>query len=159
MESTPPSIQEAASLENADPMYYLIGFGIFLFLFYIIRTFCAKPEPEKEKKPDPRSIIFTRDDLRKYDGTGPDQRVYIACNGYVFDVTGSEHYTGEGSYAKFAGRDISMACANYSTDDMYLDQEYDPDTTILDVTKEQNILGFWQTFCQKYKIVGKVGKK
>jgi len=84
-------------------------------LYWIINR--GKDDKPTEEPVDPRKVLITRDQLRKFDGTGPDQKVYIACNGYVFDVTGSEHYTGEGNYAKFAGRDISMACANYSTDE------------------------------------------
>mmetsp|Transcript_38670 Transcript_38670/g.37021 ORF Transcript_38670/g.37021 Transcript_38670/m.37021 type:complete len:96 (+) Transcript_38670:112-399(+) len=91
----------------------------------------AKPV---EQGPDPRNTFLTREEIRKFDGSGPNKTVYIACNGYVFDVTGSEHYTGDGHYASFAGRDISIACANYSTDEKYLDMEYDPDTTMLEVS-------------------------
>ena len=35
-------------------------------------------------------------------------------------------------YETFAGHDISIACANYSTDAKYLDMDYDPETTRLE---------------------------
>ena len=69
------------------------------------------------------------EEIRKYDGKGPDGKIYIGCNGFVFDVTKSDNFREGGMYANFAGHDISIACAMYSTDDKYLGQVYNPDTT------------------------------
>lgn len=46
----------------------------------------------KEPPEDPRKRLFTREELRKYDGTGPTKERYIACNELVFDVTDSDFY-------------------------------------------------------------------
>ena len=67
------------------------------------------------------------DELRKYNGKGPDGKIYISCNGKVFDVTNSYNYQPGGDYENFGGHDISIACAHYDTDDKYLDMPYDPD--------------------------------
>ena len=40
-------------------------------------------------------------------------------------MSSSDSFKSGGSYANFAGHDISIACAHYSTDDKYLDQYYD----------------------------------
>jgi membrane-associated progesterone receptor component len=39
---------------------------------------------------------FTVEDLRKYDGTGPDGRILVAVNGKVFDVTKGKRFYGPG---------------------------------------------------------------
>ena len=69
------------------------------------------------------------EEIRKYDGKGPDGKIYIGCNGFVFDVTKSDNFREGGMYGNFAGHDISIACAMYSTDDKYLGQVYNPETT------------------------------
>ena len=61
---------------------------------------------------------------KEYSGDGPSGKVYLACIGTVFDVTGSENYTKGGPYGAFAGRDVSMACAYYSTDEKYLSMDF-----------------------------------
>ncbi len=89
---------------------------------------------------------MTKEELRKYDGTGPEKKIYIACNELVFDVTESENYKEGGMYEKFAGRDITIACAHYSTDEKYLDMDWHPDMR-LDFNQEQNIQQFYISFC------------
>ena len=80
---------------------------------------------------DDRETPWTLEQIRKYDGKGEDGKIYIGCNGFVFDVTKSDNFKDGGMYASFAGHDISMACAHYSTDDKYLGQSYDPENTTL----------------------------
>ena len=72
----------------------------------------------------------------------------------MFDVSSSDSFKEGGSYANFAGHDISIACAHYSTDDKYLDLIYDPNNNDLDFNKQQNLLQFYIMFCQKYQIKG-----
>lgn len=50
-----------------------------------------EPELEKMKKRD-----FTLEELKPYDGTGPDGRVLVAVNGKVFDVTKGKQFYGPG---------------------------------------------------------------
>ena len=59
-------------------------------------------------------------------------------------------------YASFAGHDISLACAHYSTDDKYLGMTYDPDSTQLTFSQEESLQGFYINFCQKYRVMGKL---
>ena len=60
----------------------------------------------------------------------------IGLSGYVFDVTKSPNFNKGGMYEKFAGHDISIACANYSTDEKYLDMFYDRDVTELNFDQQ-----------------------
>ena len=59
-------------------------------LYYLINGKEFKP-PKKEEE-DPRKTIFTKEELRKYNGTGPDGKIYVAVHGLVFDVTESGFY-------------------------------------------------------------------
>ena len=46
--------------------------------------------------------------LAQYDGTEPDQAIYLAMDGYVYDVTaGRQYYVSGGDYHDLAGRDAS----------------------------------------------------
>ncbi|CAG8502151.1 4761_t:CDS:2 [Ambispora leptoticha] len=57
-----------------------------------------------------REIMFTLEELSKYDGSDPDLPIYLAINGEVFDVTqGRDYYGKGGSYGFFSGRDASRA--------------------------------------------------
>eukprot|EP00347_Sterkiella_histriomuscorum_P008297 403345623 len=148
------AMNDAYQLERNefDPIFYLIGFGIFIILFWIINK-DGKKNATKREEADPRKILFTKEQLRKYDGNGPDGKIYIACNELIFDVTESPFYQKGGDYEKFAGRDMTMAAAYQSTDEKYLDMDFHPDMR-LNVNQEQNIHGYYFTFCQKYRIVG-----
>lgn len=51
----------------------------------------VEPELPKLKNRD-----FTVEELKKYDGTGPDGRVLVAVDGKVFDVTRGKRFYGPG---------------------------------------------------------------
>lgn len=74
--------------------------GVICFLVYkIIRgrkePLGPVPEPPlpKLKKQD-----FTLDQLREYDGSGPEGRVMLAVNGKIFDVTRGKNFYGPSMY-------------------------------------------------------------
>lgn len=76
----------------------LLLLGICLFLLYKIlggrRTVAPsspKPQIPKMKKKD-----FTLEQLREFDGRGPDERILIAVNFKVFDVTRGKRFYGPG---------------------------------------------------------------
>lgn len=77
--------------------------GVIVFLVYkIIRgrkePLGPLPEPPlpKMKKQD-----FTLDQLREFDGTGPEGRVLLAVNGKIFDVTRGKNFYGPSKYSIF----------------------------------------------------------
>lgn len=77
--------------------------GVICFLVYkIIRgrkePLGPVPEPPlpKLKKQD-----FTLDQLREYDGSGPEGRVLLAVNGKIFDVTRGKNFYGPSRYFLF----------------------------------------------------------
>jgi predicted heme/steroid binding protein len=52
--------------------------------------------------------IFTLDELAQYDGSRPNEPIYVAIKGVVFDVSRKrEVYGPGGSYHVFSGRDAS----------------------------------------------------
>ena len=68
----------------------------------------------------------------------------------------SDNFREGGMYGSFAGHDISMACAHYSTDSKYLGQTYDPETTQLKFSQQDSLNTFYIGFCQKYTVMGKI---
>nr|XP_022907596.1 membrane-associated progesterone receptor component 1-like [Onthophagus taurus] len=102
------------------------------------------------------STEMTFEDLKKYDGTGPDNRILVAIKGNIYDVSKARNFYGPGgSYAAFAGRDASRGLATFKVS--VSDNEYDD---LSDLTpKEIESLTKWETkFKEKYNLVGKLVK-
>lgn len=58
--------------------------------------------------------MFSRDELARYDGTGPDGAIYLAVLGEVYDVTAGAKFYGPSDGAEYrdlVGRDASSAFA------------------------------------------------
>ena len=147
-----------ASRDEFDFGYILVGLFLVLAMLYATGNLgggdkTGSTEPVEE---DDRVTPYTLEEIRKYDGKGPDSKIFIGCNGFVFDVTKSENFQEGGMYGSFAGNDISMACANFSTDEKYLGQVYDPETTVLNFSKQDSLQTFYMGFCQKYTVKGRV---
>ena len=100
-------------------MYYIIGFAIFMILYYVITNLCGSKPPAKKEE---QTRYFTREELRKYDGKSKESggKVYVGCKDYVFDVSASPFYTEGGDYEIFGGRDITVACAYHSKSEEHL---------------------------------------
>jgi membrane-associated progesterone receptor component len=70
--------------------------GVISFLVYkIVKSRQKVPEPLPVELPKLRKD-FTVEELKKYDGTGPDGRILVAVNGNVFDVTKGKRFYGPG---------------------------------------------------------------
>ncbi|KAI7877578.1 cytochrome b5, partial [Lichtheimia hyalospora FSU 10163] len=55
-------------------------------------------------------LVFTEQELRKYDGSNPNLPIYLAIDGDVYDVTAGRGWYGHGaSYGHFSGRDAARA--------------------------------------------------
>ena len=69
-----------------------------------------KSMPAKPKEESYQEKIFTREELKKYDGSEGSPGIYLAMLGQVFDVSKAPQFYGpEGGYGFFAGRDASRA--------------------------------------------------
>ena len=69
-----------------------------------------KSTPAKPKEESYQEKIFTREELKKYDGSEGSPGIFLAMLGQVFDVSKAPQFYGpEGGYGFFAGRDASRA--------------------------------------------------
>jgi len=76
-----------------------------------IENINAEEDSCKDKDNVGNGRIFTKDELKKYDGNSmPEYGIFLAIMGEVFDVTAGEAYYGPGKgYAAFSGRDGSRS--------------------------------------------------
>ena len=77
----------------------LVLLGVCGFLLYKIFRGRKQDEPSapREKElPPMKKRDFTLEQMKEYDGRGPDGRVLIAVNGKVFDVTRGKRFYGPG---------------------------------------------------------------
>lgn len=96
--------------------------------------------------------IFTKDELKQYDGTDPNKPILLAILGEVFDVSkGGKKYYGKGSsYNFFTGRDGSRAFVTGEFNEKGLIDDIDELTP-----KQVKEIVRWRTFFQKdYTFVG-----
>lgn len=114
-------------MEFIQDYYQPIAFGLIIILYYLYQLLTKTEAP---KIVDDRKTPYTLNQISEFNGKDG-KPTYIGLNGFVFDVSSSDSFKEGGSYANFAGHDISIACAHYSTDDKYLDIHYDPNDNSL----------------------------
>lgn len=136
----------------------LILVGIIAILVYkILKSKIKSQNPSVEIKRLPKlHRDFTIEELKKYDGHGPDGRILVALNGSVYDVTRGAAFYGPGApYAVFAGRDASRGLATFTLE--LLKDEYDD---LSDLNSEQmSSMKEWELqFKERYDYVGKLLK-
>ncbi|KAI4503075.1 hypothetical protein M0802_002119 [Mischocyttarus mexicanus] len=166
----------------------LILVGIIGILVYkILKNKIKSEDPPVEIKRLPKlHRDFTIEELKKYDGHGPDGRILVALNGSVYDVTRGAAFYGPGKYfntitnfvslinfdfqcapyAVFAGRDASRGLATFTLEP--LKDEYD-DLSDLD-SEQMSSMKEWELqfkgdaiyifcsyfFLERYDYVGKL---
>lgn len=146
--------------ESSIFVYFINIFLVAVIVFLIYKILWGQqtpnlppPEPElpKMKKRD-----FTVEELRAFDGNGPDGRILIAVNSKVFDVTkGKRFYGPEGPYAAFAGRDASRAFATFTVTPGK--EDYD-DLSDLTPAEWESVREWEEQLDSKYTYVGKLLK-
>ncbi|KAI8376193.1 cytochrome b5-like heme/steroid binding domain-containing protein [Radiomyces spectabilis] len=58
----------------------------------------------------PKELVFSEEQLMRYDGSNPNLPIYVAIDGDVYDVTAGSMWYGLGaSYHHFAGKDAARA--------------------------------------------------
>ncbi|XP_011183290.2 membrane-associated progesterone receptor component 1 [Zeugodacus cucurbitae] len=139
--------------------------AVIVFLFYkIIKD---RYEVPRDRSADGASQVpdlpkmrrdFTIQELRAYDGNGPDGRILIAVNGTVYDVTKAKRFYGPGGpYASFAGRDASRNLATFNVEPNNK-EEYD-DLSDLNAMEMDSVREWEMQFKEKYDLVGKLLRK
>ncbi|CDW60263.1 membrane associated progesterone receptor [Trichuris trichiura] len=132
-------------------------FAVFLIykLANVLRKFFwHKADGESSQLPPLKRHDMDLDELRNYDGSN--ERICLAVNGKIYDVTSKrELYGSGGPYGLFAGRDASRCLAKFSTDVSLLKDDYDD---LSDLTSsEMNVLMEWALqFEQLYPCVGRL---
>ncbi|KAH3842862.1 hypothetical protein DPMN_116366 [Dreissena polymorpha] len=101
---------------------------------------------------------MTLEQLREYDGKGPEGRILLAANGKIFDVTRGKRFYGPGGpYGLFAGRDASRALATFSMTEDVFRNEYD-DLSDLTSMQMESVREWEMQFTEKYDYVGRLLK-
>jgi predicted heme/steroid binding protein len=114
-----------------------------------IRKDKAAPTPSK----NPGSKVFSKAELKEYDGSDTSKGPYLSLMGEVFDVSkGKDHYGPGGGYDFFSGRDGSRA---------FVTGEFNEEGLIEDIEGlgNQDYLGLqeWLEFYHKdYNYLGKL---
>lgn len=150
--------QEQQSGSVLDALNLTNSILTILIIYVLYKLFGPKKRTEEKERfiiPDPLpKHDMTLEELRKYDGKGPDKRVCIAILGSVYDVTkGYKYYGPGGAYATFAGRDASRAFARF--DVMAVKDEWD-DITDLDQNELAQAMEWKEQFGEKYDYVGRL---
>ena len=87
---------------------YIIGLGIFILLTLVISFLFLQPKTIVSTTQKQNLPSFSRSELSRYNGTNPDEPIFIGLDGYVYDVTlGKEYYITGGAYHDIAGTDAS----------------------------------------------------
>ncbi|XP_021919132.1 membrane-associated progesterone receptor component 1 [Zootermopsis nevadensis] len=130
---------------------------ITLLVYKIVKSRQKVPEPVPAEPALPKlRKDFTVEELRKYDGTGPDGRILVAVNGNVFDVTKGKRYYGPGGpYSAFGGHDASRGLATFSV--MSSKDEYD-DLSDLNTMEMDSVREWEMQFKERYDYVGRLLK-
>jgi len=91
----------AAELFGNPLNLLLLGVCGFLLLKIVRNKRAPPPKPAEPELPPMKKRDFTLDQLREFDGKGPDGRLLMAVNGKVFDVTRGKRFYGPGMSADF----------------------------------------------------------
>ncbi|XP_014214179.1 membrane-associated progesterone receptor component 1 [Copidosoma floridanum] len=161
--------QPVAAPSYLDPLYDFVGeivrspvnlalvglIALLVYKIYKTRNQRYEPAPPVKELPKIRRD-FTVEELKPYNGTGPDGRILVAVNGNVFDVTkGARYYGPGGPYSAFGGRDASRGLATFSIDPGK--DAYD-DLSDLNSDEMNSVREWEEQFKERYDYVGKLLK-
>jgi len=133
---------------------------VIAFLVYKLLKGRAKRnnnESEIESYPIPEPLPkhdMTLDELKNYNGKGPDRRICIAILGKVYDCTKGHRFYGPGGpYAPLAGHDATRALAHFDVE--AVKEEWD-DVSDLTPYQMSSVSEWMEQFSERYDLVGKL---
>jgi len=141
-----------------SPLNAVLVLAILYLLYKIFKSDTDSQPNIQVEPPLPRmkKKDMTLQELRKYDGNGPEGRVLVAVLGKIYDVTrGKKFYGPGGPYSGFSGRDASRGLATFNVD--AVSDEYD-DLSDLKASELEQVREWELQFSEKYEFVGKVIK-
>lgn len=87
----------------------VIGLLLPMVVLVFKETFAKSPNAQVASVSDQELPSFTKEELKKYDGTDLRVPIYLALDGFVYDVSkGVEFYKVGGPYHYLAGKDSSF---------------------------------------------------
>lgn len=140
----------------AEPLlYFLVAVAVLLVGYYwAMSGSSATPAPAPAPAPPTQPPVdLWSADLAAHDGTVAGQRLWLAADGFVFDVeAGRDFYGPGGPYAAFSGRDATMGLATMEVDPA----KWGPRRTSAELSAaEADTLASWVArFRTKYRVVG-----
>lgn len=112
-------------------------------------TMAAAP-PARAEKPVPVDLMEA--DLRVHDGTVAGQDLWLAADGFVFNVEKGRDFYGPGAgYAPFAGRDATVGLATMEIEPAKWTKKAVAELSSAELDTLSNWVG---RFRQKYDVVG-----
>ncbi|KAF9024729.1 cytochrome b5 [Hymenopellis radicata] len=151
-----------------------VNTALFLFILYSVQRIIFPPTPNLKSVPTefksgyswmpqyhPPTVVFqsfTPKSLQPFNGRDS-ERILLAINGIVFDVTAGRSFYGPGGmYGNFAGRDASRGMAKQSFDVEMLTDIDKPLDKLEDLKQDEieNMKGWIDHFSNKYIICGKL---
>jgi len=153
--------QSIIGLLFGSPLNTVLTVVIAFLVYKLIKSRSKRDSDESEKdtfklpEPLPKHDM-TLEELKKYDGKGPDKRICIAVLGKVYDCSkGFRFYGPGGPYAPLAGHDATRALALFDVE--AIKDEWD-DVSDLTPYQMSSVNEWMEQFTERYDFVGKLVK-
>ncbi|KAI7861223.1 cytochrome b5-like heme/steroid binding domain-containing protein [Spinellus fusiger] len=138
-----------------------VNWALAVILAYVVRSYAQSSKKPIAPAKHPLVTVFqdyTPTSLLVFDGNGKDNRILIAVNGSVYDVSRGRNFYGPGGpYENFAGHDASRGLAKNSFDEDMITDPLGPIDKLEDLAADEwESLREWELhFATKYFLVGK----
>merc|ERR1711936_1330031 len=142
---------------TSNPLNIVLILAIIILIYKIFKSDDSQPsEPPPPPLPRMKKKDMTLTELKKYDGSGPDERVCVGVLGKIYDVTKGKRFYGPGGpYSGFSGRDASRGLATFNVN--AITDEYD-DLSDLKPSEIEQVREWELQFSEKYDFIGKLIK-
>uniref|UniRef100_A0A672ND43 Neudesin-like n=1 Tax=Sinocyclocheilus grahami TaxID=75366 RepID=A0A672ND43_SINGR len=83
-------------------------------VLYALLSICSSNESKIKNAQKPVRLVFTEEELQRYDGSEDGQPIYMAIKGVVFDVTTGKEFYGKGApYNALVGKDSTTGASSH----------------------------------------------